>query len=185
METKQMPGTVEEGYETVKGLIFDQVYKFKRRYGGDMDDLVGEANLAFVRGHRACVAGENTDPSYSTEIRRWVWYTLFDKMRVQRERKKNVVFISTNEVDGGTTDYPEPTKGMFNRGEFLHWLTPDAAVVAGLALNPPPEVEKVAMAKGGSPRNFRSTVRAHLTGAGWTAVRINVAFEEVVGVLGK
>ena len=82
-----------DGYALVKNLIFDQVHKFRGRFGGEFDDLVGEAHVAFMKGHTQVLTGATatglpiTAP-YATEIRRWVWYELFDAMRTRVRRQK-------------------------------------------------------------------------------------------------
>lgn len=179
----RMPDTVEEGYAAVKNLIFDQVHKFRRRYGGDPDDLVGEANVAFVKGHAALAAKATPAEAYPMEIRRWVWYSLFDAMRVRLERKRKVQFSSTTDQEDV---YAEQPKAVFDREEFVGGLTEDGRVAAELVLSPPEAVERVAMAKGGTPRNYKSTVRTYLrTESGWSTDRVNAAFEEIMGALGK
>ncbi len=179
METIKTP-TAEEGYALTKNLIFDQVHKFCRRFGGDVDDLVGEAHVAFMVGHRAYVEGRGNSEIYSIEIRRCVWYKLFDKMRVRLERKRRVKFTSTNDQEDA---FAEPAKSAFNTTEFMGTLTPDARITTALVLDPPPEVVRVAEAKGGTPRNYKSTVRTHLQAAGWDTDRINAAFEEIAEAL--
>lgn len=183
--TQEMPGTVEEGYDLVKGLIFDQVYKFCNRYGGDMDELVGEAHVAFMKGHKDITRrkGDGRYGAYITEIRRWVWFELFDAMRVRLERERNVTFTSTTDTED---TYVEPSAPTFDRDGFMHVLSEDGQLVAELVLNPPEAVETVAMAKGGTPRNYKSTVRAYLKNdVGWAADRINEAFAEIMGALGR
>ncbi len=171
-----IPATVEEGYDAVKNLIFDQVHKFRRKYGGDVDELVGEANIAFVRGHRS-ILEKGAKDGYAVEIRRWVWWDLFDAMRVRLERQRRVKFTSTD--DTGDV-YAVPTGGTWNREDFVCGLSEDGRYAVALALNPPAAIEKVAQEKGGTPRNYKSTVRQYLKDTGWSTDRINAAFEEIV-----
>lgn len=185
---RETPATVEAAYTAVSDLIFHQVYKFKRTYGGDIEDLMGEAHVAFMRGHRACEKGENTDPVYSTEIRRWVWYLLFDALRVRLERKRKVKFSTT---EGKEEVFAEPEVSTFDRDGFMATLSEDARYAAGLVLNTPPALDKVARGKGGSARNYKSTVREYLKAPqlcpprlGWKQERVIAAFNEITEVLG-
>jgi hypothetical protein len=110
------------------------------------------------------------------EIKRWVWYELFDDYRTRsRHRHKDKVT-----VEGGEFIENIPTN---HRREFLvdffDELSPDGRTAAMLVLDPPAEVARVARAKGGTDCNLRSTMRQHLRGMAWDAERINGAFEEV------
>jgi len=135
--------------------------------------------VAFMRGHAASLEDAVTAEAYPTEIRRWVWYRLFDAMRVRLERKRNVKFTSTADQEDV---YTARTTG-FDTDDFMSRLTPDAQIAAGLVLTPPPAIEKEASGKGGSPRNYKSTVRTYLRVQGWRNDRINEAFEEIAEAL--
>lgn len=185
METtmNKKPTTAEEGYEMVSGLIFDQVHKFRRRYGGNMEDLVSEAYVAFMKGHHQYIGGttpggKHITHGYDTEIRRWVWFELFDAMRSRFAQKNQMELVTTD-----TYEPADPVKG-FMAGNFVSDLTPDGRTVAELVLNPPEDLMATITAKGGTPRNYRSTIRTHLTECGWQAGRINNAFAEITAALG-
>lgn len=179
------PTDIDEGYALVRNLIFDQVHRFRRRYGGDVDELVGEANLAFVRGHEQFVGGvmKNGQPirtEYHRHIRYWVWYELFDAMRARLSRHALVAIVPV--ADYG--DYNLAAPAGFDAMEFADELSEDARYVAQLVLDPPVAVSRVAVAKGAQPRNFRSTIRDHLKDRGWANARINAAFGEIKETLG-
>lgn len=175
--TVEAPETIEAGYEAVKNLIYHQVHKFFARYGGDWDELLGEANLAFVQGHYQFIGGLTpsgkpiVDP-YHVVIRRWVWFEMFEVMRT-RIRRAPVLQTAEffEETTAGTTDW--------NAGTFALELGDDARFAATLALYPPDEIDAVARAKGGEPRNYRSTIREHLENLGWREERIAAAFAEI------
>lgn len=180
IKIKDAARTAEQGYAEVKGLIFDQVHKFRRRFGGDLDDLIGEAHVAFVQGHAAYYGGRANSPHYDTEIRRWVWYELFDAMRTRVDRKRRVKFTSTTDNE----DSFVAVQGTFDTDAFMRRFGDDAQVVVRTALQPPPEVATVVAGKGGTPRNFRSTLRTYLKEeVGWPTDRINEAFAEVMEAL--
>jgi len=175
-------GIAMSKYEDVSKMIYSQVHKFARRYGGDVEDLIGEAHLAYARGHKAYMDGGEKLQSrvpYHTVIRRWVWYEMFDAMRVRVKRGKNVKVGLMGDTD---KDY-EARSTTFNKDEFYDGLTEDAATVARLVLEPPAEIEKTVVAKGGDPRNYKSTVRSYLADAGWSNARVSAAFEELAEVV--
>lgn len=178
------PTTVEEGYARIQKLIFHQVHKFAKQYGGEFDELLGEAHEWFVRGHQQCERGvtatglEITD-DYPTVIRRWVWYGMFETMRLRANRNRiaPTVALDVNEHDRAHGD-------KFDVNEFTDELSWRGRKIAKLILDPPPEMLKTINDKGGTPRNYRSTVRAHLMAKGWDAAWINEGFAEIKKVLG-
>lgn len=181
--TATPPTDAGTAYETVRPLIFDQIYKFKARFGGDLDELEGEANLAFMKGHTQYIGGTrpNGKPienAYHVEIRRWVWFELFDAMRQRVDQKRR---YGTPEAVGDLAYTFEDT--CFDAVAFARHLDDDARTVLQLVLDPPICVVVKAERKGGEPRNIRSTVRAWLRSAGWHAARINDAFEEIRSAL--
>ena len=184
MTPADTPTDPAEAYELVRGLIYDQVHKFRRRYGGEFDELLGQANLAFCLGHNQYITGQTatglpyTAP-FATDVRRCVWYQLFDIMRARLSRK-----AIAEETHIGDRDFAAPTR-EFNAKEWQEELSADARVAAALVLHPPEAVTAEAEAKGGTPRNYRSTVRTHLaTVHGWRNNRINKAFDEIREALG-
>ena len=185
MTPDETPKDAGKGYCLVKNLIFDQVHKFRRRYGGDVEELTGEANLAFVKGHKQFITGYQakgkafTDP-YATVIRRWVWYEMFDNMRTRLRRN------SITKMEGFIEGQEFPSRAIeWDVVEWTDELSDDARMIAELILDPPENIEDTATKMGGEPRNYRSTVRAYLQGdLGWKPERISDAFSEIRRALG-
>jgi len=171
------PGDV---YLEVEGLVKATVARFVRCYGGRFDDLCADADAAFWRGWRACCQGKHNSENFLVEIRRWVWFELFDEYRVRAQhRRKDKVVIKHEEFIGDVAR----ARPEFNALDFFDELSEDARVAAELVLDTPAELVAVVLAKGGEDRNMRSTIRAHLAGMGWGAARINEAFDEIRGAL--
>lgn len=178
--TTLMPGTVPVdsniGYKLVRDLIFYQAQSFKESYGGMIDELISEANFAFVKAHNQFITGrsptgkEITD-SYATEISRSVWYRLFDSMRlkVRREHLAKMVSIEDEGVEGE----------MFNAFD----LSKDARYVVALVLDPPDYIISSAELKGGECRNYRSAIRGFLKKNKWSATRIDCVFNEIKDII--
>lgn len=186
--TTMTPATVPpdpgDGYKLVKNLIFDQVHKFRHRFGGEFDELVGEAHVAFVKSHNQFLTGKTVtglpfQAPYATVIRRCVWYNLFDTMRTRVRRQKAAPMVS---IEDGQ-DFHTPDNGL-NVSTWVEELGTDARYAVTLVLEPPAAVEETIQAKGGEPRNYRSTVRTYLAAEGWSTARINAAFEEIRKALG-
>lgn len=174
--------SMEEGYEIVSKLIFHQVHKFVRDYGGDFEDVLGEAHELFMKGHDHYVGGVRTNGvkithTYPTAIRRWIWYGLFDSMRSRLKRKSIATFEPLN---GHETKPGSPFYVM----DFVSSLSHDGEYVTELVLNPSEELAMTVEAKGGTMCNYRSTVRSTLRNEGWSKKRINKAFSEITKALG-
>lgn len=184
-KTCQEPKSIEDGYAAVQNLIFHQVHKFVRMYGGEFDELLGEAHELFIKGHTQFTAGVTPTgrvlkDTYATQIRRWVWYGMFDSMRLRLERNRIAPMYPMTEA----VDAPAPKPSDFNVEDFMFELSEDGEEVARLVLYPPVVITTEAEGKGGTPRNYRSTVRAYLKLMGWDTDRINAAFAEIANVLG-
>jgi len=170
--------TIDERYEEVRALIYSQVNKFARQYGGDVDDLEGEAHGPFMQGDPRYATGKTAtgkpiEQPYHVVIKNHVWYGLFDAMRTRVRRHNMAAMQQAGETDVTLADRE------FNTNIMAIDSSDDARLVLGLVLDPPAELHREAQAKGGEPRNVRSTVRAYLTRQGWTPERINATFEEI------
>lgn len=170
---------IDSRYEEVRALIFKQVYRFASQYGGDVDDLTGEAHIHFMQGDRQFAKGETATgieikQPYHVVIKNHVWYGLFDTMRTRARRHSKAAMVQAGETDVTLTD-----THTFNARVLAIDSSDDARVVLELVLDPPAELEREVRAKGGEPRNVRSSVRGYLRDNGWTPERITTAFDEI------
>ena len=175
-----IPATAAEGWEDVEALVRATVWRFMGQYGGDFDELFGQAQVAFMQGDARYREGQGTGGErwahpYHTEIRRWVWFELFDRMRTEAERGERCRVSAEGEAVYNRTD------GDWHRCRRLAAeVSDDAAVVLGLVFDPPEALAATIRGRGGEGRNYRSCIREHLrTNECWSAARINNAFEEI------
>jgi DNA-directed RNA polymerase specialized sigma24 family protein len=176
--------TATAAYEEVKDAIVKTVRGFIRRHGGDFDDLMGEAHIAFMQGLAAwegrATNGRAIAATFEVEIKRWVWYCLFDnyRTRTQHRRAKKTVIANDEFIELAADNTAE-----FSLMEFADGLSEDARAVLRLTLDTPQELIHAALARGGSPLNFRKIIRMHFEEAGWAAKRISLSFEEIAEAL--
>ena len=192
------PLACADTYEELRPLIYATVSKFKNRYGGDFDEMLAEANLRFALTYEK----NQRDPSwfanrgvpFGAALQRHIWNTLFDAYRVKARRHRIGPALSIDtggkDLESGARDkidLPDHrTPSDYNwLAEFATRLAEDAAICLRLIFDAPPEVAVEAEAKGGTPRNIRSTVRAALARQGWDRDRIVGAFEEIESALAK
>ena len=60
-------------YLDVKNLIYDTCHKFKRRYGGNIEELIDCANYFFVLAYHSHDAAKS---SFTTYLRFKIWHGL-------------------------------------------------------------------------------------------------------------
>lgn len=167
-----------ETYHDVENLVYKTVHDFIARYGGEFEELLGEAHYGFVIAYRDYTEGKT---KFSYWIRFVVWKTLQERQRNQLRRRLPSVSLAAEEGQEGW-EAETPHSG-FCLMEFLDELTEDAKIVARLAVDTPLGLSKQMVAKGGSGTARRHVLRNYLEGLGWTAERIKESFSEIAHVL--
>jgi len=165
----------EETYIEVKPVILSAVRDICNRFGGNFDDVLSDANSAFLEAYESW---EPEQSSFTSWLRHRIFSTAVNNLR-QRCREQG----RRERVED--SDIPERNQPAWNVRQVLEELTEDAALVVRLVVETPAELEAVVQAKGGQPRNLRSSLRQYLADAGWTACRIAESFNEVRKVLAE
>ena len=158
-------------------LLDRTVRAFCNAYGGDWDTLRADANSIFIEAwHRYTGAAP-----WHTHLNIWVWNELYDALRQDRgyRRKYRVQYLGDAVLQAAAG----PVPGGFDVEQVTASLSTDAATVLRMATDLPTEVAAVAAARGGTPRNLRSSLRAYLREMGWTAARVSESFAEIRSVL--
>lgn len=174
---EQYKAFADETYRELEKEIEAVVWAFARKHGGDFEEWMSHALVAFTNGMIAITEGApNLHADNSVELRRHVWFQLFDLHRTQSQhRRKDKCVIKQEER---CDLLPTKTPG-FNITDFLDGLTDDGKVAAKLVLDTPADIAAAARERGGSDRNLRSVIRHYLSGLGWHAERISNSFAEV------
>lgn len=178
MQTALDAYAIDCTYDDVRGLIIDTACKFRDAYGGDLDELIGEAELIFVQRYRRREPGKGT---FENWIRYKIWNGLLDEARKIAKRRVRAP-MELADLDAVAAREPAPPWAL---AEFLGALGEDAAYVAGLALDPPIDVRLSAAQRHGeqNPRSIRLAVAEFLKDMGWAAGRIAESFNEIREVL--
>lgn len=159
-----------ETYEDVKKLIYKTCYDYARRYGGDIDELVSIGNEAYCVAYSTYDATKNV--KFATWVRTQVWYAMKNAKRAKRKYRKE---YACGEYDVQLTR----ASSEFDLDNFAVGLTPDSQFILGLIQSPPDNLINPIEAKGGHGYNWRSTLRTHLIGLGWTVSRVLESYEEI------
>ena len=165
---------VTETYSDVERMIGMLVDRCQSRFGGDRDELLSEANIAFMRAYKMF------DPKkarFTTYLYHKVWGTLRRHCNTRISRQKRI---------GGVVQINEdltPTAREFNLHEFSKLLTEDAMFVAQIALETPNDLKQVLLTKKLKRPSWIRTLRRHLLDMGWTMGRIKESFAEIKSIL--
>lgn len=167
---------ITETYEDVRRLIYHVCNQFARRYGGDVEELISDANVAYMKAYESWKPGRGT--KFSTYVVVCVWRRLAALRKAEQRRKA----VWSRGLDDISPDQLPVTAGHTIGDRFadlLEELSEDTASVVRMVVNATSDISEVAEAKGGKYRNWRSTIRSHLRDIGWTHNRIRAAFEEI------
>jgi hypothetical protein len=132
---------VEQTYLDVELLIKTTVHKFQRQYGGDFDDMMGEANLVYMKAY---MTYNSSKAVFSTWLCNCIWNKLLNNM-IMKYREKNTTKGRRVKVLSYNYGYEEsPEKFIFesitdtppNMTDILDMLQDDAKYIADLVLNP-------------------------------------------------
>ncbi len=176
METQHDAATM---HEDVKSLIIFTVNRYKAAYGGDVDDMIGTANVQFVRCHQLyCKNPERFTTSFTTALVKWIWSGLIDQHRTETHRGK-MIYESLPHPNV----VPSVNPSVFDLENFMGHLSIDARLIISLIFDTPSELVAIAEGKGGQPRNIRSTIRQQMIDWGWTVARVRESFDEIRMVL--
>lgn len=146
-------------YADAEKCILATCWRFKAKYGGDLDEILSDANWKFISIYPRYAASGKSKPFLVACITN----ALLDGLRSRLRQPKQLQQSDWVPATG----FQRP----FDHDEFLASLTPDAATVVKLVLV--------------NEEFSRISLRAHLTRLGWDAKRISSSFFEVRLALGE
>ena len=166
---------IDLAYRDVERLVYHTAHAFRRRYGGDFEELLSEANEHFMHAFHTFDPGRGQFPA---RVRHVVWHGLLETLRKEANRKRLLARADIN-LDGvsqpGNRDWLADA----------HELSDDAAAVLGLVLEPPPEIRLWSRQRDQLERYKakRSAVVELLHEIGWCSMRIAESFQEIREIL--
>lgn len=164
---------LNETYGDVKKLIYKLCWRGVNRFGGEFDEYLSSANLAFCRAAKPG-AWDSRKGHFSTYLWWCVWYAILD---VERDKKRRMDRGPALVADlGGVED-----KRRFDFTHFLTMLSEDAALVAELTVEAPGELNR--LMRRGDRQGFCRMLWERLRGIGWSMARVVDSFDELKGVL--
>ena len=173
-------------YEDMQNLIFETAWKYWRRNGGDIEDLVGQANLSFIR------AVDSYDESKS-ELTTWIVVCINQDLRnyMVREYRQTHISIIDEKIkhshlsvsnEGEHLDIQDSYNSI-SVMELLDEMEKDAHIILQLFLETPKEVIMNVLEEGRHMNHLqgymRRRLRNRLRQMGWTIERIKKSFNEI------
>jgi len=166
---------MEQTYSDVEKLIKKIVWDFKKRHGGDFQELLGEANLAFVLSYKNWKRGSSC--KFTSYLCRSIKNNLLRKYQEQRKSVKTNPILN---IEKATIDYAD---GLF---DFLDCFAGDALYIAEIITNPDKLSAVYKEHKEISPYKLkdRYCILRHLNkDLNWSRARINNAFGQIKKII--
>ena len=178
----------EQNHADVEQLIYSTIHAFKKRTASSeqFDELLSVAGLAYAKAARSYSRAGGR--SFASWIRLKVWHGLMDKHRKDMRRAGIVRIIPFSVIENERKQ--DNQKAVEFEDEIVQQdsdtfnpdsLTPDAAQVVKLVLNPPPDVsvDAVLQDENERPGSLRSAVIQYLQDIGWSFGRILESLREI------
>lgn len=155
-------------YLEVRNMLRKIVCDYRRRNGGNFDELMSEAHLGFVKAY------ESYDPKRGQFTTHCWWQVMnalktysYERVKARRYRLKADAFWDSAAIS------PE-----FDLGVKLSEAEGDIQTVAWLALEPTIDIVHGCRLSGETTDVLRYKIYEHLLEQGWTTERVLQAFQD-------
>ncbi len=178
----------EETYEEVRDLIYHMVHLFRRRHGGDWDELVAEANFIYAKAYRGF------DPDNGCPFTDYLCVSIYRGLLrcKQKEMKEKQLVPISLDMRTDTSDnaklvdiLPDLTPDISAIIRQIEELPDDASIVIDLIISSPKEFLSVLLDSGPmyNVKCWRGILRRYLRKMGWTNRRVSESFDDIGNAL--
>jgi DNA-directed RNA polymerase specialized sigma subunit len=165
-----------ETYEDMKNLIFDTTWKVQRTFGGDIDDLMGQANLLFIQ---AFDSYDETKAKLTTWIASYITTGL--RLYLTKERKQKYIIVDFREIEIAQAP------NTFCITELIDEMEQDVHIIVQLFLETPKDVIISFLDEDNHMRHLQGhlkrRIKNRLRQMQWNVKRIKKAFEEIKTII--
>lgn len=164
-------------YHEVERYIRSTCWKFHKRYGGELDELIADANLIFTTYAGIWDEWERRGRmKFRIAICNMLWRRMHYRGALRPARRAaKLKRHDLTEADVATED-----RNDFDVHEWAKTLSADAAFVVQAVMEVPIELRSyLMMREKNTGLAFRSAVREYLKEMGWAASRIISSFKEI------
>ena len=171
MTTTVSTKKVAEAFNGVKKLLHATCHDFRRKYGGNHEDLFSQSQEIFLAAH------DQFDPNkgmkFSTYIRQAVWWRLLDQLRHDQHRLNQ---LPRQEFDGDTIKAEEEKNFDLDDFCIITGLSEAAKTIVHLTTSRSEVPGEVHRGKAALKKILADEL-------GWIPYRIRKAFREVTKAL--
>ena len=169
--TESLSATRDLGRNTK--MIYQLVHKFHQRNGGDFDELLGEAHLAYVE------ARNNFNPERGVKFITYLHCIVRGRLKDWGRRRE----VDRKMTRESLSEHISERRNCIDTIE--RECSPDANLAMRFALDPPIDVVMIArnIRSENRPLSLRQAIEIHLAELGWAVSRIWHAFSEIQEVL--
>lgn len=175
MNTALRKDILTETYNDMQGLIFETTWKYWRIHGGDIDDLIGQANLSFIR------AVDSHDGSRS-KLTTWIGVCIQQDLRNYMVNEYKQTHPISIDDENFNLDI-RASNNSFSVMELLDEMEKDALTILQLFLETPKEIIMDILEEGKQMNHIQGHLRGRLRNRcrqmGWTIERIKKSFNEI------
>lgn len=170
-------------YLQVEKMIYATAWKFKRKFGGDIDEIISEANLIYAQ-YAPLFRRRYTKKGHLITFAQYIHYFLWKRLEYPLLRKK----VRHNRIakQHELSDEPlAPTTGDFDPHEWMKALSDEAKFVVNAVLEIPIDLRVCLVRRDSkSPAySFRCALREYLRDLGWSVKEVSQSFKEITGAL--
>jgi hypothetical protein len=161
---------IDQAYDQVRKFLHSLVWKHVKRYGGDEEECMSIAMLAFTEAFQSF---DSTIAQFSTHVGNRVKYALFQHMRREAMwyRHHKCGTLSLDECQSQQT-------GILLLQD--RDLSDDALQVARILLEWPVDLDYILCNEyRRGPKQVRKALSQHLREIGWDLLRVHRAFDEI------
>lgn len=182
MEMVVNKGSLNQLYPLYEKLIYSTCWRFKKRFGGEFDELVGEANLIYVnevkRYYETTMDSNKGELPLSSWLAQKIWFGLTNKRNRHENKWANMV-----EHDEEKHPTHESAARHFGFVDLMDELSSDAKHMVNMLLDSPPHLKALIEDNNDSMRTIKYTLTKYLKTRGWGVTRIKHTFREIAKVV--
>lgn len=159
-----------KAFAKVQALIIYVAEKFQKDYGGDLDELIAEANFGFVSLYKKYDLSLQKLEHY---MRYRIYQFLLDRCRKEQRAKR---LFPQRDFEFDLAEAPDREGGGFDKAEFLDRVDRKRKADVGRVVDTLFSGDYFGYP---SPTKARVALQGHLKKKGWTQWRIAHTFEEI------
>jgi hypothetical protein len=162
-----------ETYSEHENLIWEVVWRFWRKFGGDIEEIRANANLFFVEAYNMY----DGTASLST----WLHRKIYHQLRRQIWYKYNRI-VPMESIEDYEPNLPYHAHNPLHWAYTLEGVSEDVRTIMGMVFHPGGLTDED-LREGFRAVKTRMDIKRHLKDVGWTARRINESIAEIKELL--